>query len=642
MDSLKKFEKLKKSFEDDGFQVIDLNQNESLKKTGFVNSEHGFLNYYGKIGILAQSKTAAVGKYVYAQYKKGYKKTFYVEGSPYEMGFLLGLMAEKEVAEMTTKYAENVIPDFFNIKINRKSKILNHLKEILIDLLGQAAEKMEKDLPSEIISELVGILNGCNLVNPDTEVDSYSLKALNFGIDYLVSHIYTGTLFQQKKTKIHPALLRVPIMCNAISLCGNKVKNNSHFFGRDFMFPTADIFQDVACLIIYNPLNFRSTNGKKGIPMISQTAPGFVGSIAALNKNGVAMGVNMLPSSHCNPQRPGLNSLLMVRHCIQYSSTIDDVIQTVIDAPRGVSWLYPVADGQSEKSCIIEAACNTGDAPFDYYQDIPDSYKKYLPSENFFKIAREQHHNPKPVKGLMVREDTYSYPDEFIREFNKKLWNAYNKDLRPKFFRLIAGLISLLFDSLYYTIKDIVRLPKIIYTFIKEFKNIIRKKPYSDEYFKRGGFINRTWKNQNCPGPFYFAPQRETSTQTIIAGNHFITPEMRLTSMTEWITILQSNDINEFQWRYDKINEQIQTIFNNEEIITRETAQHLIDFLRPTEDNPDPVCREFYNHGFKKDPKKIIIEGSTSLFELKNKIIRSHFGYHGDEWIEIHFSKFIV
>ena len=49
-------------------------------------------------------------------------------------------------------------------------------------------------------------------------------------------------------------------------------------------------------------------------------------SIVALNDRGVAMGVNMLPAHLCNPERPGLNSLVLVRDTIEHASTADEAV----------------------------------------------------------------------------------------------------------------------------------------------------------------------------------------------------------------------------------------------------------------------------------------------------------------------------
>jgi hypothetical protein len=662
-----RFEKLKRAFDSDGYDVRDLNTVSGVAETEYVQSK-GYLEFQSRIGIMAVSRTAVVGEHVNEHGEKEHKKAYYVEGTPYQMGFLLGLMAEPEVKRMTTEYTEKIIPAFFEREISdNESNLVRRILGIVVDLIGEATDKMEPDIPDTLEGELAGILAGCNEVDPSTEVKEDDLKALNYGIDYLVAHIYKGTAFQQKDQRIPAALLKAPVMCNSYSLSGEIVKDGKHYFGRDFQFPTADVFQDVACMIIYNPLDSEDGAGNKLLPLISQTAPGFVGSCAAMNVKSVAMGVHMLPSSHTNPKKPGLNSLLMVRHCIQTCDTIDYVVKTITESQRGGSWLYPVVDGKSDKACIVEAVA-TGD--LNYHRDIPDRYRDEVPDESFFQQARQENGIMEPDRGVMVRWGDYPYPAGFITH-NKKLWDVYNE--KSTLWARIKDVARLFLDSRWSDLKDVLELFLALIRFLLEaikakftpgpkfapekrlwsslkrfiillsriFRDPGKKVDYHDRYFDTYGFINDTRKDRNCPGWFFFTPQREERKNVVIAANQFITPELAMTAMGDWIAILAGHYINGFQWRYDKMNKQIETAISKGDIDAT-VAQELIDFLRPTDDNLDLDCRYFYRAGPDDDPLPIIIEGSVSLFELKDRWVKSHYGYYGDGWVEIHLDRYVT
>ena len=60
-------------------------------------------------------------------------------------------------------------------------------------------------------------------------------------------------------------------------------------------------------------------------------------------------------------------------------------------------------------------------------------------------------------------------------------------------------------------------------------------------------------------------------------------------------------------------------------------ARKLIDFLAPYGRYPSYYADNPRSH----DGKEIRIEGCTSLFDLKNMTVESHFGYYCDEWIKI-------
>ena len=62
----------------------------------------------GSRGFLAESNTA----FNHGTSKK--KTAMYVEGSAYEMGFLIGALVENQVAQMTGKFADTILIDFID------------------------------------------------------------------------------------------------------------------------------------------------------------------------------------------------------------------------------------------------------------------------------------------------------------------------------------------------------------------------------------------------------------------------------------------------------------------------------------------------------------------------------------------------
>src|SRR4030042_2684625 len=85
-----KIRKLKEAFAGDGFAV---------------NDQTGIVVHNGKVGMLATNLTAF--NYDTRQPKKAY----YVEGGPYELGYLMGRLAEPEVAPMATEVVDNIVTE---------------------------------------------------------------------------------------------------------------------------------------------------------------------------------------------------------------------------------------------------------------------------------------------------------------------------------------------------------------------------------------------------------------------------------------------------------------------------------------------------------------------------------------------------
>lgn len=526
------------------------------------------VNQFDKVGIMAESNTAT-------NYDTGNKKkVYYLEGTNYVMGYLFGLLSEKEISSMAIDFADKIVFEFIGTDIFDRIKIL---RELLISIVYEIAKGMYPDLPKAIREEIQGICDGCKKSNPDTKVDIKRLVALNMGVDILCALVYTGYYLLTRNYSLKPSDFKIPIMCNAFSIFGNPA-GGGHYFCRDFMFPTADIFQNVATIVIYNP---DTTGNEKVFPFVSVTAPGLVGSISAMNINGVGIGVDMSPAVNCNPKRIGTNSLLLARMCAQFGVNADEAVDIVKETLRGVSWNYIISDGANDKACILEAGASN--SKLDFNKILPKYLKNLIPESIFLDSSR----SAEPINGMMVRWSNYKYPVDYLN-YNYTLWEFYNK------------------------------------------KHTLEKKLYSNA-FSDNGFINRHHTENNCPSTFYFAPQRENNDNLVITTNHYVIPEMRIFAMHPWTASVVGNKINDIQWRYDKLNNLILASLEDRGYIDYNSAKKIIDFLAPYGNHPD-----YYSKNPKsRDGREIRIEGCTCIFDLKNKIVECHFGYYSDEWIKI-------
>ena len=127
----------------------------AFQSDGFdVTSQREF---QGKIGILAESKTAI--NIVTGQPKRVY----YLEGSNYQMRHLLGLLAEDQVARMTTEFVDNILPQFIAEIYAElvKFPLIKKIYKILLELFINESQKHKKDVPHEFIEELCGLYSGC-------------------------------------------------------------------------------------------------------------------------------------------------------------------------------------------------------------------------------------------------------------------------------------------------------------------------------------------------------------------------------------------------------------------------------------------------------------------------------------------------
>ncbi len=544
----KSFDKAAAGFERDGFKII-----EKIEK-------------FNRTGIVAEHKTA----FNYDTKKK--KRAYYLEGTSYQMGYLMGLMAEKEISRMTNDFIRKVIPDFVNSGSQR-----GIIEDSLLSLVDGLFKDTFNELPYEIREELHGIHEGCKEADPETRVDMKRLYVLNSGIDILCSIVYSGDLLFKSRKGLKPQNFKVPILCNGFSVFGSSA-GRGHYFGRDFMFPTAGVFQDVAAHIIYNPVVERNI---KPLPFISVTAPGMAGSISGMNIRGVASGVDMSVAGNCNPAKVGTNSILLTRMVSQFGSSAAKAVDIIEKTKRGVSWNYIVADGYNDRACIVEAS-STSDK-LELMEFASKDYLKYLPDMDFI----DKHKSAKFRNGLMVRWNDYRYPVEYLK-YNKGLLEFYNKQ---------SGF----------------------------------NKTFSDSAFGEKGYINKSWDGKNCPSAFYFAPQRENYNNLVLTTNHFIIPEMRYYSMHPWASKVVGNRINDIQWRYDELNNQMISTIEKEGYINYDSAKRLIDYLAPYGKYPGYYGKNPRSSDF----RELKIKGCVSLFDLKKKSVESHYGYYCDDWVKM-------
>jgi len=554
---------LTQAFEKDGYEVDTL------------------ITYQGKRAIRAQSKIAF-------NYETGEPKVvYYLEGTGYQMGYLFGKIAHEEIEIMCTKFMNGIVPAFLKPGSVKPYKSL--MGKLMIDLIKTNDKNISKVIPQELMNEMEGIVQGCKAVNPKTQVNLEKIFTLNVGVDFLLSQTYNIEGLWKSIPGITGANLKPPLFCNAFSVCNKATVDGKHYYGRDFMFPTANIFQDVACMIIYNPdpmLDY-----PKREPVVTVTAPGMVGAITAMNAKGLAFGVDMVPAGNINTKQPGLNSLLLVRHTAHYGSNFQKALQVIIHAPRGVPWLYSIAEAQSGRAAVLEAGAYADSLDFLSFPSKDLIKEGLLPSKEFLA----QHDTLALYYGLKIRWDTYVYPDTFF-SFNPGFFTKFDKPYDP------------------------------------------------EEIFGETAFIDTTFRAKAVPKGYYFAPQREEKPDLVLTTNMYINPSMRLCSMAPWTIMVSADHMDDSQWRYDALN---RLLLRNYGKIDFQKARDIIDFLAPNGKYYTDFYQEinnsdyFYQIAASSDGKTLQVFGATSICDLTEKIIESHYGYFDDEWITISLENYL-
>ncbi|HWR18801.1 MAG TPA: hypothetical protein VN608_04205 [Clostridia bacterium] len=524
------------------------------------------------LGAVAAHKTA----FNYDTRQK--KLCYYLEGTPYARGYVMGLMAEPQVAEMAVSFTDNIVFDFLNVDFLASYPFL---PKLLVALLYEMSEKTWESQPKSIREEVRGIYEGCVKVNPHTKVTLERLVVMNIAFDVLCAIIYTGDIFRDQAPQAKPEGLKMPMLCNAFSAF-RSAAGGGHYFARDFMFSSARVLQNNLAHIISVP----EPTVKDHYPIVCLAAPGFVGSITAMNTRAVAGGVNMSPSGNCDVKNIGTNSLLLLRECILRGGNLREAASVISSTPRGVSWNYALSDGHLDRACAAETGASFHNT--DALSYPPKELLPLLPDQNFLDA-----HPVIPVRnGLALRLSNASYQDVYLR-INSGLWDWYKKE-RDKNIRLLPGA------------------------------------------FLGNGFINLAKNDKNCPSNFYFAPVR-TFADTLITGNHFISPELRLCAMKPWTARVTLSNVNDIQWRYDELNRQLRQTILKEGSISMISAKRIAEFLAPYGHFP----KYYLKNPRSRDGKAVRIEGSVSVCDLKAIIMESHYGYYSDAWVKTTLAKYL-
>ncbi len=525
------------------------------------------------LGVLAVHKTAKD-----YDTRRG-KTSYYLEGTPYMRGYLLGMLAEPQISEMAIQFNDNILLDFVS------ADFFNHfpmLQKWMVALLYELCDDAYAALPVHIHEEVDGLLAGCKKVNPRTGATKKRLIVMNVGFDALCALVYTGAFLRERKIKLPPDAVRLTMMCNAFSVFGPEA-GGGHYFARDFMFASGGVFQRNIAHIIHIP---KGEAGETLHPYLSVTAPGIVGSISAMNARGTAVSINMSPAANCDPERLGMNSLLLARECIMRGGSAQEAVRVIRSTGRGVTWNYALSDGENDVACTVEAGASwTMLNPLQY---PPESWRPYLPDAAYLEANTPE----PPVRGMMTRWCGAEFPEAFYT-FNPGLWGRYQQTVNQGI-RLLPGA------------------------------------------FMPQGFINRTPAEKNCPSGYYFAPQR-TQRNVHITTNHFLMPQMRLCAMDAWTLLIAGGQINDIQWRYDALNDQINRALTEYGSIDYERARKIADFLAPYGEHST-----YYAKNPKSvDGSRLRIEGCVSLFDLKAKTAESHYGYYGDPWVRTTLMNYI-
>ncbi|CAM9951940.1 unnamed protein product [Ectocarpus fasciculatus] len=561
---------------------------------GWSVSDH-ILSKNGYRGYFAESKVSTTldsGKP---------KKAYYVEGSGWDMGWLHGALAAEEMAAQCDGWVpgQSMEPKQVNdvsLTCESYEALLNGIEVWLISATRASYDREAEKIPAELTEEMNGFVEGAMSKDPNCGCTFNKMLFMNYGIDVLMSSIYSGQLpsvlaqtatvesphlparVLEELAALSPKAFHNPVFCNAFGVSGKATTSGSDIFmGRDFQMPTGLVYQTIAADVVYMP-----TDGR--LPTISSGIPGFIGRVTGINTHGVMMGVDMLYARPNTPQYPGLNSLLLVRHVLDRAVSTAAAIEIIAEAPRGVSWIYPVCDGTGV--CVVVEAgpyMDPGEA-FNPLQYVNSSkVKAALPSADFYQ------ENPSPCtfdRGIFVRGMDFKYPEQYL---------SYNEGLYE-----VAGI------------------------------------QYDQSRWGSSGYLFDTFQDDLkdtgcCLHSNFFLPQREEFTDTILISNVAMTPEFR-TAMMSYATDALEKVAHSATFRYDSLNDVVSQSWGSIDI---DKAIYMMEFLSP-ERTPG-----YWDNTINDDPMSAMVEGTMNVADINHLRLYTKTGYWCDDWTHLTLKNFL-
>ena len=313
-----------------------------------------------------------------------------------------------------------------------------------------------------------------------------------------------------------------------------------------------------------------------------------VGSITSMSAAGVAMGVDTMRSGGGNVQRPGFNSIMLVRHVADHANSTAGALEIIRTAKRGCPWFYPLCDA-SGHCVVVESLAQMVQSsaadvdPLQYINGNEKKLKALLPSAEF--IRQHAGEGVQWLDGAFVRGTEYDYPTAYLA-YNAKLLQLAGLRYNSSAFAPNAHLFA----------------------------------NFTDERAVQNNLLDN-----------YFPPPRTapgSNPDFVVVSNLALIPDVRITMMNDGSDLLQALGGSAIQWRYDMLHSLVQAAVGT---IDLEKAKELILFLAP---DRSPGFWTDYLHP--DNPMSAQIEGSITVADLVTREMHVKAGYFTDAWIGVH------
>lgn len=221
----------------------------------------------------------------------------HVKGSPYEMGYQHGALLKEHCQQN------------FHFLLEEKAKELVKVGSLKINPLGLVraiAEKQKAFVPPRYLEELQGLADGSGLSEDE-------IRTANF----------------------IPELFH----CSGFAVMNSATQDGTLYHGRVLDYKCDWRLQEHAVIMVAEP--------DDGIPFVSITYAGFIGSVTGMNSQQVSIGEMGGPGfGHWS----GVPMAILMREVIQSANTLGEAKAVFETNPRTCVYYYVIADGKTNEA----------------------------------------------------------------------------------------------------------------------------------------------------------------------------------------------------------------------------------------------------------------------------------------------------
>ena len=241
----------------------------------------------------------------------------YVEGSPFEMGVINGILTARQVRAQEDYFVRQL--DYFVPNKNYQKG--------LFYLLKIANRNLDTYIPLEYQQEIFGVSQSAS-----TMFNQYGTpyqRLLNYHAAHDIGHALQAYNL---------------VACTALATWSQSTSDSNLLLARNFDFYINDDFAREKILAFFKPDN--------GYAFASVTWGGFIGAVSGMNEKGVAVIINAAQAAF--PRKVATPISILVRDILQHASNIDEAIAIANKHETFVAEQIFVASKADNKALIIE------------------------------------------------------------------------------------------------------------------------------------------------------------------------------------------------------------------------------------------------------------------------------------------------